>query len=161
MLTSRVHSVAAGRRSPLALAPLVALAMLAVSCGGDDAESVSASTSAPAEATDPADVDAATEPDDAVDPDIGEIGGTEDLAGAIGGEELTDAIDALGIDTRMKIVADQLGGNYEVTSESSAFLYLDGDVDTDGVMVCFVVGAISSPGDVVVVAYPNGDVVCD
>jgi hypothetical protein len=161
MQTSRVHAAAEGRRSPLAMAPLVALAFLAVSCGGDDASSASASTSAPAAATESADADASTQPDDAVDPEIGEIDGTEDLAGAIGGKELTDAMDALGIDTRMKILTDQLGGDYEVTGDSSAFIYLDGDVNTDGVMVCVIVGAISSPGDVVVVAYPNGDVVCD
>ncbi|CAN5603238.1 hypothetical protein BH23ACT3_BH23ACT3_13880 [soil metagenome] len=176
MPTSRIRHHATGRRRPIGLAPLIAMALLVASCGGDDASSTSGSTSgsppettaAPAdpaadtaELTDPAEVDTATAPGDASDPEIGEITGIEDLAGAIGGEELTNAIDALGIDTRVKIIADQLGGTYEVTDESTAFLYLDGDATFDGVMVCFIVSAISSPGDVVVVSYPNGDVVCD
>jgi hypothetical protein len=176
MPTSRTPAHPARRRSPLAIAPLIAISFLVVSCGGDDAGPLSdaadtsdtsaSATPAPAEPaadtaelTDSADVDPAT--DDGSDPEIGEITGVEDLAGAIGGEELTNAIDALGIETRVKIIADQLGGTYEVTNDSTAFLYLDGDANTDGVMVCFIVSAISSPGDVVVVAYPNGDVVCD
>jgi hypothetical protein len=48
-----------------------------------------------------------------------------------------------------------------VTNDTTAFLYLEGDAKTDGLSVCIIVGAISSPGDRVVVAYPNGDVVCE
>jgi hypothetical protein len=180
MPTSRVTVQGfARRRSPIALSLLLPVTFLMASCGGDDAGPASGSPAETTVAADPngtvdpaaetteptADADLGTngsgDSSDAGTAEIGEIDGIEDLAGAIGGEELTNAIDALGIDTRMKIVADQLGGTYEVTGDSTAFLYLDGDADTDGIMVCFVVGAISSPGDVVVVAYPNGDVVCD
>lgn len=93
--------------------------------------------------------------------EVGEIDDVGDLAEAIGGEELTDAIDALGIETRVSILASQLGGTYEVTSDTTATLILDGDVGVDGIMACIVSSAISSPGDVITARFPNGEVVCD
>ena len=145
---------------------LVALITLAA-CGGssdpDGAAPATAATAADSEAevTDTATDTATGELTDEEIGEVGEIEEIEDLAGAVGGEELTDAIDALGIDTRMQIIANQLDGTYEVTNDTTAFLYLDGDANTDGFSVCIIVGVISSPGDRVVVVYPNGEVVCE
>jgi hypothetical protein len=165
MITSRHRHPVETRRSLTAFAmSLVALMTLAACGGGSDSDESAPATAAAGDsevAVTDSDTDTDAPAGELTDGDIGEIDGIEDLAGAIGGEELTDAIDALGIDTRMQIIADQLDGTYEVTNDSTAFLYLDGDANTDGLSVCFIVGAISSPGDRVVVAYPNGDVVCD
>jgi hypothetical protein len=160
MLASHLGHPSTARRTLTVLAvPLVALFILA-SCGGGSDPDVATPATAAGDDSEPTETDAATgESTDGGE--IGEIDGTEDIAGAVGGEELTDAIDALGIETRMQIVADQLGGTYEVTNDSAAFLYLDGDAEMNGLSVCFVVGAISSPGDRIVVVYPNGEVVCE
>jgi hypothetical protein len=166
MFSSRVSHRSETRRSVIAvMVPLMALVTLAA-CGSSSESQESSEiseapgTEAPAVGDETLD-GTAGEASGSEMGEVGEIDGTDDLAGAIGGEELTNAIDALGIDTRMQIIADQLGGTYEVTSDTTAFLYLDGDANTDGLSVCFIVGAISSDGDRVIVAYPNGDVVCE
>jgi hypothetical protein len=160
MLASRfVHPVGTRRSSAAITVSLASLILLGACGGAADSDGAAPETAA-------AGADSGVEVADPVNGgstagEIGEIDEIGDLAGAVGGEELTSAIDALGIDTRMKIIADQLGGTYEVTNDSTAFLYLDGDATTDGVSVCFIVGAISSPGDRIIVAYPNGDIVCE
>jgi hypothetical protein len=160
MLASRPARRVETRRSSTAVTmTLIALITLAACGGSSDPDGAAPATAAVGADSEAGVTDTAT--GELGDEEIGEIGEIEDLAGAVGGEELTDAIDALGIDTRMQIIANQLDGTYEVTNDTNAFLYLDGDANTDGFSVCFIVGAISSPGDRVVVVYPNGEVVCE
>ena len=158
------------------LLPLVPLALVLAACGGDDASSTpgaatgsagaSTGPSEPAaesaELTDTAEVEDAATPADSSAPQIGN--GLQVLEGEVTDEEMAgalDALEALGIETRVGIIADALDATYEITSDSTASIFVDGDANIDGIMACFTVGFLSSPGDVLTVVYPNGDVVCD
>ncbi|HRB03884.1 MAG TPA: hypothetical protein PLP26_11000, partial [Ilumatobacteraceae bacterium] len=77
----------------------------------------------------------------------------------IGGQDAVNALDSVGIGTKAFALSSALGSDreYELVNETTARIFLDGDVDTDSTMACIVVGAIIDEGETVIVVYPNGE----
>lgn len=80
----------------------------------------------------------------------------------IGGEGADDIVSSLGIGAKASALASALKSDRdpEIIDDTTAKIFLDGDVDVDSVMACIVVGAIIDPDETVIVVYPNGETTC-
>jgi hypothetical protein len=149
-------------RTPRSLIAVLALglALAGAACGSDDDDSA-----APA-AEDGAAADSGTDAADpgADDADEGAAGGTGDLADAIAGEDAPDldaAFDALGFETLMETVGDQLGASSVEVDGDDARIVLDDKSLDDAMMDCIVAGSFVDEGQTVTVVYPDGEQLCD
>jgi hypothetical protein len=152
-------------RTPRSFIAVLALglALGGAACGSDDDDSATA----PAE--DGAAADAGTEAGagDAADAEAseGEAGGSGDLPEAILGEEdaadLDAAFDAVGYETIMETVGDQLGASSVEVDGDDARIVLDDKTLDDAMMDCIVAGSFVDEGQTVTMVYPDGEELCD
>ena len=138
-------------RTSLRVALALGFLVGAAACGSDDS-SGSQSTSSPTVVA------------------SGDTTGSGDSSGSgdggiveqIGGEEAGDIVSSLGIGAKASALASALGSDRdpEIIDDTTAKIFLDGDVEADSVMACIVVGAIIDQDETVIVAYPNGETTC-
>lgn len=134
------------RRAALTAVLLLSLA----ACGSDEPDASVAQSVTTAAQTVPVETSASSSDGDSI-------------VEQIGGEDAVNALDSVGIGTKAFALASALGSDreYELVNETTARIFLDGDVDTDSTMACIVVGAIIDEGETVIVVYPNGEITCE
>jgi len=138
-------------RTTLRVALALGFLVGAAACGSDDS-SGSQSTSSPT-------VAASANTSGSADTSGSGDGG---IVEQVGGEGADDIVSGLSIEAKASTLASALDSDRdpEIIDDSTAKIFLDGDVEVDGVMACIVVGAIIDPDETVIVVYPNGETNC-
>lgn len=137
----------AHRRS--ALLALVLTAALVTGCG-DDGGSDDRATTPPAAAEGDDGAGGGGGGDEAgADAVTGGTGDPSDIVDAIGGEELGDAMDSVGLETKAGALESAIGDDVEriEVDGDTVHIYLTDDATFDGMMGCMVTGAILSEGE--------------
>lgn len=129
------------------LTATAAAALLLVAACGDDDDTTTVDTPAGAVDVDPSDVDA-DELQDAISED-GEI-------------DLDEAIGALSIESKLTALDAGLEINdHEVVDDKTLKIFVDGSAEDGFSFECSVGSAIFDDDETLIVAYPDGEVVCE